>query len=138
MIEHGEKESKSTRDSEARVRDLSGGQGRQNRAVHSGQGRPAAQEDSRRRNLPQALARILAPAGGRRLSSARVRTTDGWGDEVPTAPSNAEISPLPLCAIHGLSRPCRPLRSPSPIATLIQADSTTPVVQLRCARPRVV
>ena len=48
MIEHGKKES--TRDSEASVRDLSGGQRRQNRAVHSGQGRPAAQEDGHRRN----------------------------------------------------------------------------------------
>jgi hypothetical protein len=59
--EHGEKES--TRGIKARVRDLSGGKRRQNRAVHSGQGSPAAQENGRRRNLHKEIARLLVQPG---------------------------------------------------------------------------
>ena len=61
VTENGEKES--TRDIEARIRDLSSGKRRQNRAVHFGQGSPAAQENGRRRNLHKEIARILAHAG---------------------------------------------------------------------------
>jgi hypothetical protein len=61
VTENGEKES--TRDIEARIRDLSSGKRRQNRAVHSCQRGPAAQENGNRRNFHKEIARILTRSG---------------------------------------------------------------------------
>jgi hypothetical protein len=63
VIEHGEK--KRARSIRARIQDLSGGKRRQNPAVHSCQGSPAAQENRSCRNLYKEIALVLPMRGGR-------------------------------------------------------------------------
>ena len=60
VLEHGKKAS--TRDSKAK--DLSGRKRRQNRTVYVCQGRPAAQENGRRRNHDKEVVLVLTKLGG--------------------------------------------------------------------------
>jgi len=78
--------------------------------------------------------------GGRRPSSARVLTPDGWVDGVPTAPpiSGASHKHMPLSAVNGLSIPVCPILDTSHMAEVVQAGSINPCVRPRSLRYRMV